>query len=958
MKKTAILLTLFFTLMGSSIYPALAQRSLAGIPRIVSYNKSMYKGGTQSWMFTQSANGFMYVANNDGLLEFDGKEWSIYKDLHVLNRATLYSNGRIYVGGFYDFGYYSPNSRGVLTYKSITPKLRRKFCFSDIWKIHELNNEIYFQSNEAIFKYTGSRITIIKAPSRFDFSFIANGKLFVNDAAKGILLLEKGKLTPIDPNRKVITRQLSGISMLDSRRYLISTIDKGLFVYDGHSISEWDTPISKILKTYQINSECRVNGYHAIGTILNGLYIIDSEGKIVLHINKNRGLSNNTVLSIGKDAENNIWLGLNNGIAKVEFNSSLSYIGNSFNIESVYTSSLLDGTLFVGTNSGLYRISWSKFLDPMKSESDFKLVPGSEGQVWNLTQVGGTLFCGHNNGVYVVSNSRVEEVKGVRGAWLFIPINKEKTKVLVGHYAGIAVIEKVGAQWKFVNNISGFNESSRFVEVDDNGYIWVSHGYKGIYKLKPNKELTKFTAIEFYGTRNGLPSDKDNNIWRLNGKIIASTQKGIYEYNPSLNRFTANSYYNKLIPEPSMISYMKQDERGNIWYYKNNQLSVLRLQEDEKYTKISSPFYPLTNHNNITFEHIASLPNNTTLIGTEDGIALYDPITSKGSSTHFKVMIKNISVKGETFSYCFTPNLSVRIRHSNTPITIKASVPYKNNDAVQYSFKLEGFDDEWSQWSDNNHKEYMNLSEGEYKIKVRAKSINGEIREAETKSLIILPPWHRTIYAYIIYFILLLAVAVRIKKRYYLNIEKSRMHGEEKQKLRFKDREEQLIKDALQSENEMIRIKNENLQEVMKRKERELALSTMHIIQKNEMINKMKSELSKLQSNTTDKTVKEKASNIIKKISKDIDNKSDWKIFEMHLEQIHEDFMKRLKMKYPDITSRELRLCVYLKMNMSSKEIATLMNISPRGVEISRYRVRKKLGLERAEGLSEILMEI
>lgn len=909
-------------------------------------------------MFTQSPNGFIYIANNDGLIEFDGKEWNIYKELHVLNRAALYYNGRIYVGGFYDFGYYSPNSRGVLTYKSLTPKLRKKFYFSDIWKIHELNNEIYFQSNEAIFKYNGNSITIIKAPSRFDFSFIANGKLFVNDALKGIMFLEKGRFTSIDPKHKIATRQLSGISMLDSKRYLISTIDKGLFIYDGHNLYEWNIPISTILKTYQINSECKINGYHAIGTILNGLYIIDNQGKIVLHINKNRGLSNNTIISIGKDAENNIWLGLNNGISKIEFNSSLTYIGNSFNIESVYTSSLFNGMLFIGTNSGLYSINWSKFLDPMKSENDFKLVAGSEGQVWNLTQIGGTLFCGHNNGVYTVSGSKVEEVKGIRGAWLFIPINEEKTKVLVGHYTGIAVIEKTGGKWKFINNISGFNESSRFIEIGDNGTIWVSHGYKGIYKLKPNADYTKFTSVEFFGKQNGLPSDKDNNIWRINGKIIASTRKGIYEYNPSLNRFISDNYYNKLIRTSSWISYIKQDESGNIWYYKNNQLSVLRPQEDEKYTKISSPFYPLTNHNNITFEYVDNLPNNTTLIGTEDGIALYDPITSKGNSTPFKVIIKDISVKDQTFSYCFTPNLSVRIKHSNTPITIKASVPYKNNDAVQYSFKLEGFDDEWSQWSDNNHKEYTNLSEGEYKIRVRAKSINGEIREAETKSLIILPPWHRTIYAYTIYLILLLAAAVKIKRLYYLNIEKSRKHGEEKQKLMFKDREEQFIKDALQSENEMIRIKNENLQEVMKRKERELALSTMHIIQKNEMINKMKTELSKLQSNTTDKTVKEKTTNIIKKISKDIDNKSDWKIFEMHLEQVHEDFIKRLKGKFPELTSRELRLCVYLKMNMSSKEIATLMNISPRGVEISRYRVRKKLGLERAEGLSEILMEI
>ena len=120
----------------------------------------------------------------------------------------------------------------------------------------------------------------------------------------------------------------------------------------------------------------------------------------------------------------------------------------------------------------------------------------------------------------------------------------------------------------------------------------------------------------------------------------------------------------------------------------------------------------------------------------------------------------------------------------------------------------------------------------------------------------------------------------------------------------------------------------------------------------------MKAELRKLQGATSDRTIKEKAADIIKKMAKDADNKSEWKTFELHFEQVHEEFIRRLKDRFPDLTSRELRLCVYLKMNLSSKEIANLMNISPRGVEISRYRVRKKMNLERNEGLSEILMEV
>ncbi len=956
MRRATATIILILAMLSSC--PAIGQSSIAGIPRIINYSKLTYKGGPQNWMITQTPNGFMYIANNDGLIEFDGKEWTNLKGLHVLNRSALYSNGRIYVGGFNTIGYFAPNSNGVLTYRKIALKSPKPFYFGEVWKIHELNGDVYFQSNEAIFRYNGKEIDIIKAPTRFDYSYIANNSLFINDASKGLQVLTHGKLKPIDPEHKIKTRQLSGVSMLDANRILISTIDKGLFVYDGRSIKEWDIPISNLLKKYQINTECKVNGYHAIGTILNGLYIIDSQGKTVMHINQEKGLSNNTILSIGKDSENNIWLGLNNGISKIEFNSSISYIGSSFNIESVYTTCLLNGNLYIGTNSGLYKIGWNRFLDPMKSGTDFKLIPNSEGQVWNLTTIGSTLFCGHNKGVFTVSGETVKEVAGIRGGWLFCPLNNDKTKILVGHYSGISIIEKKNNQWQLRNNITGFSESARFMEVDQNGDIWISHGYKGIYRLKLESDFTRCTSVKFYGQQSGLPSDRDNAIWRINGTIIVSTIKGIYTYNSATNKFTPNAYFNRIFSSSGWISYMKQDSYGNIWYYQNNQLAVLRLQEDGKYTKIVGPFYSLTNRNIVTFEQVYNLPNRTTLIGTEDGIAIYNPEQGKGNTGSFSVLVKDIVAGNERFSYSLTPNLNITIKHKNSPLNILAAVPFKNNEGVMYSFILEGFDNDWSAWSDNNHKEYTNLSEGSYVVRIKAKNINGEVQESEPRTITILPPWHRTVYAYIVYLIILLVAVAKIKKRYDNNIEKSRKRGEEKQKIEFKDREKQLMKEALESENEMIRVKNDTLQEVMKRKERELALSTMHIIQKNELINKMKAELLKLQSSTSEKSVKDKAADIIKKISKDIDNKSDWKIFEMHLEQVHEDFIKRLKDRFPELTSRELRLCVYLKMNMSSKEIATLMNISPRGVEISRYRVRKKLGLDRAEALSEILMEI
>lgn len=956
MKKQLLLLFLLTGLLYS--IGAYSQRSIIGIPKIVNYNKFTYKAGPQNWMITHAPNGFVYIANNDGLLEFDGSDWKIYKSIGVVIRAVLYHNGRIYVGGFNEFGYYSPNENGILTYHSLSGGVKRWISFGDIWKIHELDGSVYFQSNEGLFIYKNNRIRIVKAPARFDFAYIASNTLFINDAVKGLLIYRQGKLLPIDPERKIVTKQLSGVSELDNRRVLISTIDKGLFVYDGSKISSWDIPISPLLKRYQINTEVKINGYHIFGTILNGLYIIDSGGKMVLQINQGKGLNNNNVICVGRDLENNIWLGLNNGLAKLELNSALSYIGSSFKIESVYTTVLWNGKLYIGTNSGLFQIGWNRFLDPMKSEGDFKLIPGSEGQVWNLTVIGGTLFCGHNNGVYTVNGDRLTGINGIRGGWLFLPVKENPNRVVVGNYNGLALIEKKGGSWALVHSLKGFTESSRFVEQDANGDFWVSHGYKGIYRLRVNEDYSGYRSIEFFGRQSGLPSDKNNMVTKLNGKVVFTTEKGIYSFDSRTKRFSPNVVLNRMIRFHSWISYLKPDENGNIWCVQGDKMSVLRLQEDGNYTNIVTPFYPLTRKNIITFEHVYNLPNNKTLIGSEEGLVVYDPVAVKSDDKPYKVFVKDVSNGKSHYSLSLNSNISPEFDHGNSPVAISVAAPFKNGGASLYSYKLDGFDKDWSPWSENSHKEYTNLSEGSYTILVKAKSYSGEVSDVGRYPMQILPPWHRTKIAYLFYLLILAGLTLRIKRLYDTNMEKSRRSGEEKQRELFRVREEQLLKEALQSENEMIRIKNENLQDVMKRKERELALSTMHVIQKNELINKMKSELRKLQGETSDRSIKDKAAEIIRKVAKDVDNRSEWRTFELHFEQVHEEFILRLKERFPDLSSRELRLCVYLKMNLSSKEIANLMNISPRGVEISRYRVRKKMNLERNDSLSEFLMEV
>ena len=141
-------------------------------------------------------------------------------------------------------------------------------------------------------------------------------------------------------------------------------------------------------------------------------------------------------------------------------------------------------------------------------------------------------------------------------------------------------------------------------------------------------------------------------------------------------------------------------------------------------------------------------------------------------------------------------------------------------------------------------------------------------------------------------------------------------------------------------------------------RDKELANQTMDLIRKNKFLAKIKEELEKTKNSSNDAFLKEKISSLINKIDRDVDHSKQWEVFETAFDDVHEDFLNRLKLRYPALTPKELKLCAYLRMNISTKEIAPLMNISIRGVEICRYRVRKKLNIDRDTNLTSLIIDL
>jgi len=954
-----VVVVLFFFLLDGLV----AQINSIGTPFIKNYTKADYNAGQQNWKIDQGQDGRLYFANNDGILEFDGLNWNLHRlPKRIIARSIFVSeDGRIYTGGFNEFGYFEPDSIGQLAYHSLLDLIQPEDRdFDEIWRIHNTPDGVVFQSFKQLIIIKDDKAQVIKAPGSFHLSYFVNGQLLIVDLEKGILRYSMGSFFPLLGVEKLNGLEIWAILPFGNK-LLMATANQGIYLYDGNQLKEWSNSVSEFLKQNQVYSAIRLNEeYMAFGTIQNGMSICTNEGIIVRKINMLNGLYNNTVLCLQKDLTGNLWLGTDNGIDYIEINSPLSVLSYEHGLSAGYTAKLHNNILYLGTNQGVFYKEWNSLMSNEDDEK-FELIESTRGQVWTLQLIDNQLFCGSNTGTFIVKGKEAEQISDVPGGWTYSKLSENK--IIAGTYSGLLLIQKEKNGWTKTKKIKGFDESSRLLEIDSDGSIWMSHGIKGVFHVFLNSELDSVNRVDFYNSSNDFGSETGISVTRLKNNIYFSVSDGLYEYNKSSNSFEKSIFLNDLYAWENLTK-LQEDENGNIWYFENQESGVLRIQEDGGYSNINLPFKQIKGNFIGGFEFVYPVDENNVLFGSSAGFIHYNPNQFKDYQLPFSAYINKVSIynpdsmlysgyKSGSNANDIIPDIEFR----NNAIHFGVSAnDFENPMRTEYATFLDGYDVQWSGWDLRQNREFTNLYEGEYIFFVKARNIYGIETETEQFKFRVNPPWERTITAFIIYAIFTLVVIVVIMLLIRKKIERSKRQEQILQQEKFKEREEKLELETLEAEKEIIRLRNEKLREQMKLKDKELANSTLEMIQKNKLLTKIKTDLQKLTSGSRDEESKHQISKLTRRINRELDTEKQWEVFETHFESVHEAFLKRLKTQYPDLSPRELKLCAYLRLNISSKEIAVLMNISTRGVEISRYRLRKKLNLNRNENLTDFIL--
>ncbi len=944
-----------------------AQLNQTGLSLIRHFSKSIYNAGRQNWSITQDSRGFIYIANNNGLLRYDGSQWNLFSlPNNQLVRSVMCSGDTIYVGAFEEIGYFTYDQKLDLVYHSLMGLVPRQDAkFDEAWRIYKIGTTVIFQTFTHVIEYRIGEISAHKAPELLQFSFRMGKNFYVQGKEGTIYSYHNGNYEKFEDKGIFKGKQIWSSLKLSDGTILLATINDGVWIYDGNSFIPWKGMANELLKTYQIFSASRTpDGVVAFGTIQNGLIITDEQGNLINLINKSKGLHNNTVLSTFVDRTKNLWLGLDNGIDYVEISSPLSFLGEGLGLEGVvYAAKIFNGKIFVGTNQGLYVAPWP-IPAGIGQQKPFQLVPQTKGQVWSLFEDDGRLYCGHNFGTFVIDkNQNVSRISTEEGSWTFLPLRSYPSYMIVGKYKGLNLYTKTTAGWRYLKKISGFDESSRMIVEDENESIWMAHGYKGIFKIILNRTKDSVRFVTLYDDSRGFPERVGVNIEKIGNQIVFLTMQGVYRYNSLTDRMEPYVELNNLIGNATNIRKMVEDDNGNIWILKSNSLLQLIKHPEGTKTVTQTPVSRFGENFVAAFENIYLHQSNAVFVGTENGLICYNPQYSSGSDVEpFFCMVKNLSSLGRQDhvifnDYGISGNKNIYLLHSENSIQIVATAPIYSFGEINYSFWLKGYESDWTEWTRSNIKNYSGLPFGEYELRVIARDAMGRISKPAIIHIKIGLPWYLSWFFVVIYAMLLVAGFYLLRFLVRRKVQRATARVREQKNLEFKIQEEEHKRQVLEAEREIIRLKSENLQAQVDHKNQELAAIALQIAHKNDFLERIKHRLENI-AKAINPVSQREVLELIRNIDNDIKMDKEWLRFEQHFDEVHTGFIKKLKESYPDLTPTELRLCAYLRLNMTTKDIAQIMNISVRGVEISRYRLRKKLNLETDTNLVDFMLKL
>jgi len=877
-----------------------------GNPFLKNYAASQYKAHAQNFAVVQDAKGMMYFGNFAGILQFDGEFWRLIPTANTSKVSSLAidQNGTIFVGARGEIGYLAPDAMGNLSYQPIRiDKSETESLFLEVSFTYATPLGVFFITQKEVMRWKNGKLDHWKSNKDIIAGFYVQNTLYLQVKDQGLMIYKDKKLIPV-PKGEIFAGAIEIKAMLPypGNQILIATGTQGLYLLGNNGVTNFPTKADTYFEKNIINSATILSDEtYAFGTTRKGIIIIHPDGSPKQTIDKKANLQNENVQYLYPDQNNVLWAALNNGISMIEIPAPLTYFDDKSGLNGGVNHILrFNQRLYISTFQGLFY--WDQI------ENGFRSVPEIITSCWMVIPVGNDLLAATSQGVFLVKDNKARIIK--EGFALSLAHSKtDPLTIFVGEIDGLIILKKQNGQWMY-EKTRGLKGEVNDLMVDDSGNLWGSTISNGIFRYLPENN-----KVEFFDHRAGLPETIGAAINLIGGKISVSSRNGVYLFDETSNFFL------EMVPlkqdstkNDQWFTTITEDRNGNLWVTAGDETEVTLLEKrGNSFIRNQTPFLPISD---FVVWYIFPEINGDTWFGSPDGLIKYDPSIKSVNTVSKPVLMRKVSVRNDSVIYFGdeplkgeSPTAALNaIPYSDNTLRFEFAAPfYSAKGENEYQFILDGFEETWSDWNTQTHKEYTNLPQGNFLFRVKARNIYGNISMEATFGFRILSPWYLKWWA-ILTFVLLAGGLI-----YLIVILRNRQLMKEKHSLEQKiaERTAEVVqqKEEIEKQSDELANKNDELEKintVVKSINSEIHFANLlqSLLEKTRMIKAVEKSTALIYDNTID-AFRFKAS-----FGWDIDRLDPVKLtlhqaekrYLKNAEELHEDiFLKREFTSFEDI---------------------------------------------------------
>lgn len=906
-------------------------------PFFANYGPKEYGAANQNWSLAQDAWGYLYAGNNSCLLRFNGMSWDrIYpfgEDRKAIVRS-LYADsgsGRVYVGSFREFGYFTYDATGTVMYTSLSDKIKGTpdLGNDEIWYIDRVGDTVFFVYFGTCYLYDLKTGEISVNRGRTSYYYKLDGCLFLGDGASVRRFTGASASYEIVELQEEVPGTVLKRFAAGNGKQILVTEEKGLYLDAAGNVKRIDAT-GEDWGVANRAIQCR-DGTVIVGFLAKGVRAFGADGALLWHLDMENGLIDNTVLALLEDRCGNVWVALDKGIAVV-YKGGDSLLPLAHPDPGKITAALMDGRdMYVGSNKGLFRMSLSDDLQEVLHIHEYDI----HKQVWSLSERDRQIFVGENGQSFLVQGDRISALSSAPGGTAPVPVwtSEGQELLLQGSFASLYVYEKdASGNWRERNPVEGFLRPVKHLEVDYLGNVWLEHMYEGLYKLTLSSDFRKVASEVVY-------PGFHRHVCKMGGRVLFHGENGFYRYDDLSGEIIPFDAVNRALGDFRSCSKVIPAGENRYWLLNQDRGILVRYAQDtvDLLDHLDLSVYGVSLVRD--FETVVPLGGTEYLFGVGEGFLVHDCAASDTGAVSPRLFLREAAYSRQGKVQRCELQAESLLLPNQSDLTLKLSISgLKFPKMVQISCRLQNYDYAETAMGEDLTATYRHLTRGDYLFTAIIRDGLGNSLVSLSLPVSVRPGFGASVPAiclYVLLSLLLVWSGWRAVRRL-LNRQRKQLESENAKAL--------------------MELRNEQLESSLLLKSKELATYSLMEAQRNRVLQKLKDALNRMRFKERATISKRDYDTLMRTIKEGEFTEDNWNLFYTNFDLIHQSFFRNLKRDHPDLTSNDLRLCAYLRLNLSTKEIADITGITVKGAEGAKYRLRKKLGVSSNVPLNEFLL--